>query len=245
MAPPLFGKFLYGDKSRSANFHGTSSRGSSSSRGGGRGPAFKVIGHVGGTGFSRGSSMGQGRNWSGGHQFPRGSSNFTPLAPRFLRQGFGVDEGQATGSKRSRDPDSADSSGRHSRKKHRADVEYEDFSSSDNDELCILKNRVNRLEGGLEDVTKQAEFLDRSLREKEFRIWNIPFSKSEQLVDMFGLVLMKGLGFSQEKVEKFLSESLTVIRRPKLGNTKQGDTCILVGVNSLAAKEMILVTKVN
>ncbi len=240
VAPRLFGKFLYGDKNRSANFNGNSSRGSSFSRGGGRGPSVKVIGHVSGTGFSRGFDMGKGRGWTGEQQFPRdSSSNYTPLAPRFLRQGAGGEDGQSTSSKRSRVPDSAESSGRHARKKHRPDIGTEDSSSSESEELCSLKNRVRRLEGGLEDVTKQAEFLDRSLREKEFRIWNVPYSKNEELVDMFGLVLMNGLGYSQEKVEKFLSESLTLLRRPKLGNTKQGDSCILVGVNSLAAKEMI------
>ncbi len=239
MAPRLFGKFLYGNKVRSANINGNHSRGFNSFRGDGRGSAVTVIGHVEGTGSSRGSGMSKGRGRTEERHFHRGSSNYTTLAARFLQPGFGGDGGQSTSSKRCRAPDSDESSGRHSRKKHRPDIGNEDMSSSDNEELCSLKYRVKRLENGLEDVTKQTEFLDRSLREKEFRIWNIPFSKNEELVDMFGLVLMNGLGYSQEKVEKFLSESLTLIRRPKIGNSKQGDTCILVGVNSLAAKEMI------
>ncbi len=171
----------------------------------------------------------------------------TPLGPLGLRwpplgNNSFSNQTSSSSNKRQRASDLAESSvPQSSSKRRRAEA---DDVPSDNEEFFMLRERVCRLEGGLEEVSRQTESLDRSIREKEFRVWNIPFIKNEELVDMFGMVLMEGLGFTQAKVEKFLTESVTLLRRPRLGsNVRQNDTCILVGVNTVAAREMIFSCK--
>ncbi len=212
-------------------------------RGAGRGAAVTVIGHVKGTG-SRGRGGSGNSSKSNFHQ--RGS-NYTPLGSGFGGyKGFGH---QDSSNKRSRAPESVGTSASSHKvrqvkrqKRDRTDSEGSS-SSSDCSGVVELKRRVYALEGGLESVKVQAEIIDRNMRDKEFRVWNVPNKPGQDIADMLGMILMDGLGFSRDKAEEFFMKSVNVLRRPRIGNDRQFDTCILVGVNSIAARELIFGSK--
>ncbi len=81
------------------------------------------------------------------------------------------------------------------------------------------------------------------MRDKGFCVWNVPNKPDQDNAGMLGMIFMDDLGFSRDKVEEFFMKSLNVLRRPWIGNDRQLDTCILVGVISSAARELIFGAK--
>ncbi len=242
VAPKLFGKFLFGNAYNERGASGYRSfRGIG--RGAGRGAAVTVIGHVQGTGNrDRGGSASGSRS-----NFHQHGSNYTPLGSRF--GGYKGYSHEDNSSKRSRAPDSAGTSTssrktRQIKRQKRGRTESEgSSSSSDCSGVSELRDRLIAVEGGLESVKVQAEIIDRNMRDKEFRVWNVPNKPGQDNADMLGMILMDGLGFTRDKTEEFFMKSVNVLRRPRIGKDMQFDTCILVGVNSIAARELIFGSK--